>query len=142
MLHERTGAPLTPSSRARLDRALEPARRTLAPEAADAAWQVGRALDLDQIVEAALAVTAPSEGRREPSAVENPTAKADAASALTRREQEVATLIGRGLTNRQIAEHLVITEGTAANHVVHILNKLDFGSRAQVAVWAAEHGLL
>jgi non-specific serine/threonine protein kinase len=61
---------------------------------------------------------------------------------LSRREIEVAALIGRGLTNRQIAEALVITEGTAANHVVHILNKLDFGSRAQVAVWAAEHGLL
>jgi non-specific serine/threonine protein kinase len=54
----------------------------------------------------------------------------------------VAALIARGLTNRQIAEHLVITEGTAANHVVHILNKLGYSSRAQVAVWAAEQGLL
>ena len=58
------------------------------------------------------------------------------------REQEVAGLIARGLTNRQIGETLVITEGTAASHVVHILDKLGFGSRAQIAIWAAERGLL
>ncbi len=141
MLHERTGAPLTPSSRARLDRALEPARRALSAEAADAAWQAGSTLDLDQVVAAALAVTAPAP---EQPAAPTPAVTPDvaAASVLTRREQEVATLIARGLTNRQIAEELVITEGTAANHVVHILGKLEFSSRAQVAVWAAEQGLL
>ena len=64
------------------------------------------------------------------------------ASPLTRRELEVAGLIARGLTDRQIAEDLVITTGTASNHVVHILDKLGFRSRAQVAAWAVEHGLL
>jgi DNA-binding NarL/FixJ family response regulator len=53
----------------------------------------------------------------------------------------VARLIARASTNRQIAEALVITEGTAANHVVHILNKLGFGSRIQIAAWAVAHGL-
>jgi non-specific serine/threonine protein kinase len=52
----------------------------------------------------------------------------------------VATLIARGLTNRLIAEQLVITERTAATHVEHILNKLDFTSRTQIGVWAAERG--
>ena len=61
------------------------------------------------------------------------------ATGLTAREQDVAALIARGLTNRQIGEALVITEGTVASHVVHILDKLNFSSRAQVAVWAAEH---
>jgi non-specific serine/threonine protein kinase len=61
---------------------------------------------------------------------------------LTRRETEVAALVGQGLTDRKIAERLVITEGTAGSHVVHILNKLGFRSRTQVAVWASEHGLL
>jgi DNA-binding CsgD family transcriptional regulator/transcriptional regulator with XRE-family HTH domain len=61
---------------------------------------------------------------------------------LTAREREVAVLLARGLTNRQIAEMLVIAEGTAGVHVDHILNKLGFRSRAQVAAWAAEHGLL
>ena len=64
------------------------------------------------------------------------------ATGLTAREQEVAGLIARGLTNRQIGQTLVITEGTAASHVVHILDKLGFSSRAQIAIWAAERGLL
>ena len=64
------------------------------------------------------------------------------ATGLTAREQEVAGLIARGLTNRQIGETLIITEGTAASHVVHILDKLGFSSRAQIAIWAAERGLL
>jgi DNA-binding NarL/FixJ family response regulator len=61
--------------------------------------------------------------------------------ALTRRELEVAALVARGLTNRQIAAELVITEGTAANHVKHILARLGVDSRVQVAAWAVEHGL-
>ena len=54
----------------------------------------------------------------------------------------MAALIARGLTNRQIGEALVITEGTAASHVVHILDKLGFSSRAQIAVWAADAAAL
>jgi adenylate cyclase len=60
------------------------------------------------------------------------------ASPLTEREQEVAALIAQGLTNRRIAEELVVTERTAASHVEHILNKLGFSSRTQIGVWAAE----
>jgi non-specific serine/threonine protein kinase len=60
---------------------------------------------------------------------------------LAPREREVALLIARGCTNRQIAEALVIAEGTVASHVVHILNKLGLSSRAQVAVWATEQRL-
>ena len=61
---------------------------------------------------------------------------------LTRREREVAMLVARGLTNRQIADALTIAEGTAGVHVDHILSKLGFRSRAQVAAWAVEHGPL
>jgi len=60
---------------------------------------------------------------------------------LSPREQEVATLIAQGLTNREIAEALAISERTASNHVQHILNKLGFSSRARIAVWAVAHGL-
>jgi non-specific serine/threonine protein kinase len=56
---------------------------------------------------------------------------------LTSRECEVAVLVARGLTNRQIAAELVITERTVAAHVEHILSKLGFVSRTQVGVWAA-----
>ena len=54
---------------------------------------------------------------------------------LTRREREIASLMARGLTNRQIATELVISEHTAATHVRKILKKLGLRSRAQVASW-------
>jgi predicted ATPase/DNA-binding CsgD family transcriptional regulator len=54
---------------------------------------------------------------------------------LTPREREIAELIAAGLSNREIAKRLVITEGTVEVHVKHILSKLNFKSRAQVAGW-------
>lgn len=62
-------------------------------------------------------------------------------SLLTQRQREVAILIARGLTNRQIAHQLTITEGTVGTHVEHILDKLGCQSRAQVAAWVVGHGL-
>lgn len=61
---------------------------------------------------------------------------------LTARQLEVARLIASGCTNAAIAERLVVTRGTAANHVAHILERLKLTCRAQVAVWAVQHGLL
>ncbi len=60
---------------------------------------------------------------------------------ITPREREVVDLVARGLTNRQIAEELVITEATAERHVINIFNKLGYHSRAQVAAWAVEQRL-
>ena len=60
---------------------------------------------------------------------------------LTAREREIAVLIAEGLTNAEIAERLVLVPGTVANHVEHILRKLDLKGRTQIAVWAVEHGL-
>jgi DNA-binding NarL/FixJ family response regulator len=54
----------------------------------------------------------------------------------------VAVLVAQGLTNRQIGQRLVITEAAAAKHVEHILDKLGAGTRAQIAAWVAERGLL
>lgn len=61
---------------------------------------------------------------------------------ISQREREVAALIAKGCSNRDIATALVITEGTAANHVEHILSKLGFASRAQIAAWATELSLV
>jgi pimeloyl-ACP methyl ester carboxylesterase/DNA-binding CsgD family transcriptional regulator len=61
---------------------------------------------------------------------------------LSHREREVATLVALGLSNRQIAEELVIAGSTAERHIANILNKLDFHSRAQIAAWTVEQGLL
>jgi len=52
---------------------------------------------------------------------------------LTRREQDVAALLTRGMTNRAIAQALVISEGTVRAHVEHILNKLGVRSRRDIA---------
>jgi DNA-binding CsgD family transcriptional regulator len=57
---------------------------------------------------------------------------------LTSREREVARLLAAGRSNREIAEALVITEGTVEVHVKHILSKLGFHSRSQVAAWVLE----
>ena len=58
-------------------------------------------------------------------------------STLTPREREIATLIARGLSNRAIADELVISQATVARHVANMLIKLGFSSRAQVAAWVA-----
>jgi predicted ATPase/DNA-binding CsgD family transcriptional regulator len=63
----------------------------------------------------------------------------DAAVGLTRREREIADLVANGLSNRDIAASLVISRRTAEGHVEHILAKLGFTSRAQIAAWVAEH---
>jgi len=60
---------------------------------------------------------------------------------LTAREREVAGLVAAGLSNRAIAERLVVSERTIEKHVENALAKLSFSSRAQLAVWAAERGL-
>jgi len=54
---------------------------------------------------------------------------------LSRREQEVARLLAAGLSNREIATRLSLSERTDDNHVHHILAKLGFDSRVQVAIW-------
>jgi DNA-binding CsgD family transcriptional regulator len=72
-----------------------------------------------------------------------PTALSEAATrhVLTGREREVARLVAAGRSNREIADALVITEGTVEVHVKHILSKLGLKSRAQVAAWAANEPL-
>src|SRR5690349_17406198 len=57
---------------------------------------------------------------------------------LTRREDEVARLVAEGLTNREIADRLFISERTAEHHVEQVRNKLGFRSRTQIAGWVAE----
>jgi DNA-binding CsgD family transcriptional regulator len=59
-------------------------------------------------------------------------------SPLSPRELEVARLVARGLTNKQIGETLYVSERTAENHVQHILVKLGFSNRSQIAVWSGE----
>jgi non-specific serine/threonine protein kinase len=57
---------------------------------------------------------------------------------LTRREQEIAELVAQGLKNKDIAVTLVIAPRTAEGHIEHIMRKLGFTSRAQIASWVTE----
>jgi DNA-binding CsgD family transcriptional regulator len=66
----------------------------------------------------------------------------EAVGRLTAREVEILVLLARGLSNRQIAERLVITPKTAGNHVEHIYAKIGASSRAGAAMFAVQHGLL
>jgi signal transduction histidine kinase/DNA-binding CsgD family transcriptional regulator len=60
---------------------------------------------------------------------------------LTVRQREIAALVARGYTNQQIATEMVITPGTAANHVQQILGRVGLGSRAELAAWASQRGI-
>jgi DNA-binding NarL/FixJ family response regulator len=61
---------------------------------------------------------------------------------LTEREMDVLRLIAQGATNREIAEYLVISEGTVKNHISNILGRLSLRDRTQAAIFARENGLL
>ena len=58
---------------------------------------------------------------------------------LSPREREVAEHVAQGLTNRQIATELSISERTVHTHVRRILRKLGLGSRAQITAWVIEN---
>ena len=83
----------------------------------------------------AVAELAEEAGRRLPR-------RREAVAGLTAREVEALILLARGLSNRQIAERLVITPKTARNHVEHIYAKIGASSRAGAAMFAVQHGLL
>jgi non-specific serine/threonine protein kinase len=99
-------------------------RARLGRGASEQAWNDGLSMSWDQAVEYALGE-------------ENSAAKAPS-GALSRREFEIARLVAQGMTNRQIADKLVIAERTAEGHVEHIRNKLGFHSRAEIAVWLTQ----
>jgi len=84
-------------------------------------------------------------GRTEP-AIAVPHTSADPSTgsgqALSAREVEVLRLIAKGASNREIAEHLVIGEGTVKNHISNILNRLGLRDRTQAAIYARDHELL
>ena len=61
---------------------------------------------------------------------------------LTPREREIITCVGQGLTNRQIAGVLFITENTVKNHIKNVLEKLHLNNRAHLAAYAIQHGLI
>ena len=118
MLHE----PQLAAARSRLDEATW-----------EAAFTEGKTMGLEEAVEYALSEEEPlasTPAPQQPSPDQGPT--------LTDREEEVAVLVGRGITNRQIAAELHLSEHTAATHVRRILKKLGLRSRSQIGSWMNE----
>ncbi|MGH9509840.1 MAG: ATP-binding protein [Terriglobales bacterium] len=104
------------------------ARERLGPVAFEAAWSKGKAMTVDEAVALALGRSAPVRVER----VQRP-------GGLTGREVQIVLEIALGLTNRQIAERLGISERTVDAHVQNIRNKLGMERRAQIAAWASAH---
>jgi predicted ATPase/DNA-binding NarL/FixJ family response regulator len=100
-------------------------REALGDSAFTDAFGHGQTLTLDEVLAYAL------EQPRHPATPKPVTPS----SSLTRREQQVAALIAEGLSNKEIAARLVISQRTAEGHVENILVKLGFANRAQVAAW-------
>jgi predicted ATPase/DNA-binding SARP family transcriptional activator/DNA-binding CsgD family transcriptional regulator len=125
-LREAVGSQHTTEEDALREPYLAASRSRLDEEAWDKAWAEGRAMSMEQAIEYAL-----SEEQLSSPEPEQPFS--DDTPSLTRREKEVAVLVGRGLTNRQIASELVLSEHTVHHHVTNILKKLNLSSRQQVA---------
>ncbi|KXF54862.1 hypothetical protein AXA44_40010 [Rhodococcus sp. SC4] len=100
-------------------------RRTLGDKEFAAAYRKGQRLGFDAAIAYALHEHPPNTSVPD----------TDASARLTKREHQVAGLVADGLTNQAIADRLVISPRTAQGHVEHILAKLGFTSRAQVAAW-------
>jgi non-specific serine/threonine protein kinase len=134
-LREEIGVTLQAEVRMVLDPYLATARSSLG----EIAWRTtlveGRAMTPEQAIEYSL-------DRGEP-LLPPPAAhrSGENATALTPREEEVAVLVSRGLTNRQIASELSISEHTVATHITKILKRLGLNSRSRLSAWVAERGL-
>jgi predicted ATPase/DNA-binding CsgD family transcriptional regulator len=126
---EAIGGQPSPSASRRLARLVDAANQNLGPEITSSLLAEGKAMNPHR---AAQLLTAPAP-RTMPE-------KSEPAGPLSSREFEIATLAVGGLSNRQIADRLFIAPATVARHIANIFGKLELSSRAQLAVWMAEHG--
>jgi predicted ATPase/DNA-binding CsgD family transcriptional regulator len=110
------------------DRCIRQVRSGLGEAGYAAAFDEASRCTLDEATDFAMGT---SESPRRPSSGQG---------LLTRREHEIAELVAEGLTNREIAARLVISRRTAESHIEHILAKLGFTSRAQIARWVSDGG--
>jgi DNA-binding CsgD family transcriptional regulator len=130
-LRQRIGAPMPPILRADYEQGLVAARSALGERAIAAAWAQGRTMTPEQALAA--------EGQPIPT---TPIPPAAYPGGLTAREVDVLRLLARGLTDAQIANHLVISPRTVNNHLTSIYSKIQVSSRVAAARYAMEHHLV
>jgi predicted ATPase/DNA-binding CsgD family transcriptional regulator len=111
------------------DKSVAAARAALGDQAYAGAFRRGRQMPLAQVLRDA------EHGRRSTRLGQR---DVGGAGLLTAREEEIAALLAQGLSNKAIANHLVIAQRTAETHVENVLVKLGLTSRSQVAAWLAE----
>ena len=113
------------------ERMISRLRIALGKEAFAAAWTEGQGMTLEQAIDYALT---------EPEPAETEVSLKEKFGGLTEREREVAALIAKGKSNREIAKAMTIGAKTVETYVTRILNKLGFDSRVQIATWMIEKG--
>jgi predicted ATPase/DNA-binding CsgD family transcriptional regulator len=128
-MRKQAGARSIPIWQGTVDAAIEESRRMLGPETATAALEEGRSLGFAVAVDLARSLTS---NQPEPAV---PTG-------LTRRELEIAVMVAQGMSNRDMADRLVLSQRTVEGHVENIRSKLGFHSRTQIAAWAVERRLV
>jgi non-specific serine/threonine protein kinase len=134
-LRDRTGIPQPPAHRESIQPWIQAARSALSAAEAEAALRSGRAVARGRAISGEqLRALLADDGA--------PGSITRQHGALSRREREIATYVGQGRTNQEMAEQLIVSRRTVESHVSHILDKLGLTTRAQIAVWAAQHGLL
>jgi len=137
-LREAIGVPLQPEVRKLLDPYLATAHSSLGEVAWQSTLAEGRAMMPEQAIEYSLSA---EENVLPPQVARRPDRSSATLAPLTHREEEVAILVSRGLTNRQIATELFISEHTVATHIARILKRLALSSRSRLSAWVAERGL-
>ena len=131
MLRLGIGAQMSPFTSGHVEAARKLAEATLGEERYRKAFNSGAALDREGAVALALGTKVERRTRSR---------RADTPDPLGRREREVASLIAEGLSNKEIAARLFLSERTVETHVYNILNKLGFSSRVNIAAWVSSSG--
>jgi DNA-binding NarL/FixJ family response regulator len=128
MLRLRIGAQVSPFMTPHVEKARENAESVLGKDRFAKAYDAGARLDREGAIALALG-TKPAERTGSVPVVK--------ANPLGKREREVADLIAEGLSNKEIAARLFLSERTVETHVYNILNKLGFSSRVNIASWVS-----